>query len=80
MVTRQCVGLSSDAVLLLVQELWWRRRQECHVVHSAHWLHFVRGDKLGGGERAVTRHGLSLKGAVKVLQEVRLEREGAGPG
>lgn len=60
-VARQSLRLSSDAslLLLLLQELWGRRREERHVIHGAHRLHLDR-DEVRGGERAVAGDGLPL--------------------
>lgn len=71
-VAGQSVGVSSDTLLLLLQELRGRGREERHVVHGAHGLHLRGGDEVGGGEGAVARHRLPLKGAVEVFQEVGL--------
>lgn len=58
MVTGQSFGLSSDTLvgMLLLQELWGRRWQECHIVHGAHRLHLRGGNEVGRGERAMARN------------------------
>lgn len=71
-VAGQSVGVSADTLLLLLQELRGRGREERHVVHGAHRLHLRGGDEVGGGEGAVARHRLPLKGAVEVFQKVGL--------
>lgn len=76
-VARQCLGVSSDTLLL--QELRGRWREECHVVHGAHRLHLRGGDEAGGGERAMADYRLPLEGTVEVFQEERLQCQGARP-
>lgn len=71
-VARQSLRVSSDSLLLLLlQELRWRRWKECHVVHGAHRLHLGGGDEVRGGKRPMAGHRLPLKGAVEVFKEVR---------
>lgn len=43
-VARQSVGVSSDTLLLLLQELRRRRWEKRHVVHGGHGLHLGGGD------------------------------------
>lgn len=49
-VARQSVRVSSDTLLLLLQELRGRRWEECHIVHGTHRLNLRGGDEVGGGE------------------------------
>lgn len=55
-VARQSLGVSSDTLLLLLQELRRRRWEERHVVHGAHRLHLRGGDEVGRGERTMAGH------------------------
>lgn len=76
-VAGQSLGVSADALLLMVlllHELRRGGREERHVVHGAHGVH-LGGDEGGGGERAVASHRLPLEGAIEVFQEVRLQRQ-----
>lgn len=77
-VARQSLRVSSDTslLLLLLQELGGRRREECHVIHGTHRLH-LSGDEVRGGERAVPGDGLPLQGAVQVFQEEGFQGQGA---